>query len=295
MNRGIAYAALAYALWGLFPIYFKLLQHVPAPEILAHRMAWSLAVCLLILAVTRNWGWLTQLARRPRVLAWFTCSAAIVTVNWGLYIWAINAGRVVDSSLGYFINPLVNVLIGVLILHERLRGAQWGAVGIAAAGVLWLTVAAGELPWIGLCLAASWGTYGLLRKTGELGSVEGLSVETTVLFPFALGFLGWLAAGGQDHFVAGDLQSRLWLAAAGPITAVPLLLFAAAARRVTMTMLGVLQYIAPTLQFLLGVLLYGEPFEARKAVGYVLIWIALALFTGEGLWRAWRPAAAPAR
>lgn len=292
MNRGIVYASTAYLLWGVFPLYLKALQALPALEILAHRMVWSLAFVGLILLASRRWAWLRELETHPRVLLWFTASAATVSVNWGLYIWAINANRVVDASLGYFINPLVNVLVGALVLHERLRPGQWLAVGIAAAGVAWLTWQAGQLPWIGLLLALSFGSYGLLRKTARLGALEGLALETALLFPLAFGYLAWLAQAGNNTFVHADTATRWLLAAAGPVTAVPLLLFAAGARRIPFSLLGVLQYIGPTLQLMIGVWLYHEPFPAAKMLGYAAIWFALAVYTAEGLWRMRRTAPA---
>ena len=285
MNPGVVYATAAYVLWGVFPLYLKTLRGVPPPEILAHRMTWSLLVCALLLAVLRRWRWVTDLASRPRVLAAFVLSANLVAANWGIYIWAVNADRLIDASLGYFINPLVNVCIGALILREHLRRAQWTAVAIAACGVVWLTWVAGQMPWIGLTIALTWGAYGLLRKTAALGAIEGLALETALLFPFALAYLGWLAAHGQSAFVSGTVSTQWLLAAAGPATAIPLLLFAAGARRITFIQLGILQYIAPTLQLLLGVWLYHEPFAPARALGFGLIWIALAIFTFEGLWQ----------
>ncbi|HEU0201494.1 MAG TPA: EamA family transporter RarD [Burkholderiaceae bacterium] len=283
MNRGIAYAAAAYILWGLFPVYFKALQSVPALEILAHRMAWSLAFCALLLVATRRWTWVGDVVRKPRLLSTFVASSAIVSFNWGLYIWAVNAGHIVDASLGYFINPLVSVLFGALLLHERLRPVQWMAVGIAALGVAWLTVEAGALPWIGLALALSFGTYGLLRKTAPLGALEGLTAETTLLFPLAFGYLAWLAAQGENAFLAASPSTQWLLAAAGPVTAVPLLLFAAGARRIPLYLLGLLQYFGPSLQLIIGVWLYGEPFTATRAIGFGMIWLALVVFTLEGV------------
>jgi chloramphenicol-sensitive protein RarD len=287
MNRGIAYASAAYLLWGVAPVYFKALQSVPPPEILAHRIVWSLALCAALLLALRRLQWLADLRRQPRVLAWFVASSLLVATNWFVYIWAVNSGRVVDASLGYFINPLVNVLIGSVFLHERLRIAQWLAVGIAAAGVAWLTWQAGTPPWIGLTLALSFGFYGLLRKTAALGAIEGLTLEAVLLAPLAAAYLLWLESGGHGSFADGDTATRLLLFAAGPVTAVPLLLFAAGARRIPFTTLGLLQYLGPSLQLLLGVFLYGEPF-AERAPGYVLIWVALALFTAEGLAQGWR-------
>jgi chloramphenicol-sensitive protein RarD len=292
MNRGIAYAAAAYLLWGVFPIYFKALQSVASLEILGHRIVWSLVFCAVLLLALRRLQWLADLRRQPRVLAWFAASSVLVAANWFVYIWAVNAGRVVDASLGYFINPLVNVLIGAAFLHERLRPAQWAAAGIAAAGVAWLTWQAGAVPWIGLVLALTFGAYGLLRKTAALGAIEGLALETLLLAPLAAGYLLWLASAGASGFVEGDTATRLLLAAAGPVTAVPLLLFAAGARRIPFSTLGLLQYLGPSLQLLLGVWLYHEPFAAR-APGYVLIWIALAVFSVEGVVQGWRSRAGP--
>ncbi len=292
MNRGIAYASAAYLLWGVFPIYFKALLGVAPLEILGHRIVWSLAVCAVLLLLLRRLRWLAELRRQPRVLLWFVGSSVAVAINWFIYIWAVNSGRVVDASLGYFINPLVNVLIGALFLHERLRRAQWTAVGVAAAGVLWLTWQAGAVPWIGLVLGLSFGIYGLLRKTAALGAIEGLTLETVLLAPIAAAYLVWLVGTGQSAFAHGDTTTRLLLLAAGPVTAAPLLLFAAGARRIPFSTLGLLQYLGPTLQLLIGVWLYDEPF-AERAFGYVLIWIALGMFSIESLAHGWRSRAAP--
>ncbi len=291
MNRGIAYASAAYLLWGVFPIYFKALLGVAPLEILAHRIVWSLAVCAVLLLLLRRLRWLAELRRQPRVLLWFVASSVMVAINWFVYIWAVNSGRVVDASLGYFINPLVNVLIGAVFLHERLRRAQWTAVSVAAAGVSWLTWQAGAVPWIGLVLGLSFGIYGLLRKTAALGAIEGLTLETILLAPIAAVYLAWLVETGQSEFAHGGTTTRLLLLAAGPVTAAPLLLFAAGARRIPLSTLGLLQYIGPSLQLLIGVWLYHEPF-AERAPGYVLIWIALAVFSIEGIVRGWRARAA---
>jgi chloramphenicol-sensitive protein RarD len=293
MKRGIWYAVSAYVLWGVFPIYIKWLQAVPAVEILAHRMVWSLVFVTALLTLRRQWRWLRSVAAAPSMLLRFVATATVVSMNWGIYIWAINSNRVVDASLGYFINPLVNVLLGALLLGERLRALQWAAVGVAALGVAWLTLQAGTLPWIGLALAVSFGTYGLLRKTAPLGALEGLTLETALLFPLAFGFLAWLALQQHNTFIEGPAGMRWLLAAAGPVTAVPLLLFAAGARRIPLSLLGLLQYIGPSIQLLLGIWLYHEPFPASKAAGYALIWSALALYTIESLWRNWRRAPAP--
>jgi chloramphenicol-sensitive protein RarD len=293
MKRGIWYAVAAYTLWGVFPIYIKLLQSVPPVEILAHRVVWSLVFVTAMLTFQHHWSWLRTLRTDPAILGRFVATATVVSINWGLYIWAITSNRVVDASLGYFINPLVNVLLGALVLHERLRPMQWAAVAFAALGVLWLTVQAGTLPWIGLVIAVSFGTYGLLRKTAPLGSLEGLTLETSLLFPLAFGYLLWLALHGQNTFIETSATLRWLLVAAGPATAVPLLLFAAGARRIPLSLLGLLQYIGPTLQLTLGVWLYHEPFAPAKMMGYALIWAALALYTAGTLWRTWRGAPHP--
>jgi len=287
MQTGMLYAASAYILWGLFPLYFKALQGVPPIEILLHRIVWALVFLLVVLTSRQQWAWVGQLWRQPKVLAGFAASALLLSVNWFIYIWSVNSGHVVDASLGYFITPLVNVLLGFLILHERLRPIQWMAIALAAIGVTWLTWQAGHLPWIGLALAFTFGGYGLLRKTAALGALEGLSLETILLFPIAFGYLAILAWNGQNTFMQGPISSKLLLAAAGPITAVPLLMFAAGARRIKMSTLGLLQYIAPSLQLLLGVYLYGEPFGGERLAGFAVIWSALAVYSLEGLWRAW--------
>ncbi|WEF31866.1 EamA family transporter RarD [Pseudoduganella chitinolytica] len=289
MNRGIAYAALAFLIWGLFPLYFKALHEVPPVQILAHRMVWSLLFLCAVLTIRRQWQWLPDVLRRPRVVATFTLSALLLSANWFIYIWAVNNGHVIDASLGYFINPLVNVLLGLLVLKERLRPGQWAAIGVAALGVLWLTVQAGELPWIALLLAGSFGAYGLLRKTAALAALEGLSFETLLLFPLAAIYVGWLTLQGDNAFLNTPSDGTRWLlAAAGPITAIPLLLFAAGARRIPLSVLGMLQYIGPTIQMLLGLTVFGETFSAARLAGFVVIWSALALYMAEGLWTSRR-------
>ncbi|MEC5218895.1 chloramphenicol-sensitive protein RarD [Actimicrobium sp. GrIS 1.19] len=287
MRKGMLYAAAAYTIWGLFPLYFKTLQAIAPLQILMHRMVWSLLFVLCILAWRRQWSWLREVAGKPLVLAGFMLSAVLLSTNWFIYIWAVNNGRIIDSSLGYFINPLVNVLLGYLVLGERLRLGQWLAVALAAAGVAWLTWQSGHPPWIGLALAMSFGAYGLMRKTARLGPLEGLSLETLLLFPFAFAYLIWLTVNGQNAFVLAAPMSQWLLAAAGPITAIPLLLFAAGARRIPMATLGLLQYIGPSLQLVLGIWLYNEPFGTARLIGFAAIWSALVVYSGEGVWRAW--------
>ncbi|WP_420996972.1 EamA family transporter RarD [Cupriavidus sp. 30B13] len=295
MQIGILYALLAYIIWGLLPLYIKSLHGIAPTEILLHRMVWSLVFLGLVLAWRRHWGWLRAVWSNPRLLAGFVASALLLCGNWFLYIWSVSNGRVVDASLGYFINPLFSVLLGVVFLHERLRPGQWLSIAIAAAGVAWLTVAAGQLPWIALALAGTFGGYGLLRKTATLGALEGLSLETLLLFPLAAASLAYLFASGQAGFSQADSGVQLLALLAGPVTAVPLLLFAAGARRIPLSLLGLLQYTGPTLQLLLGVWLWHEPFPASKQAGYALIWISLAIYAVEGLLAGRRRIAAAAR
>lgn len=289
MSTGILSATLAFLCWGLFPMYFHALGDVPPAQILVHRMLWSLLFLLGVLAWRRQWSWL-NIVRKPRVLASFIASAFLLSANWLVYIWAVTNGHVVESALGYFINPLVNIMLGYLILHERLRRAQWGAIALAAAGVAWLTWQAGTVPWIALVLALTFGGYGLLRKTAALGALEGLSFETMVLFPLALAYFVWLTVHGQNVFLNTDSSTTRWLlVAAGPTTAIPLLLFASGARQIPLSVLGLLQYLSPTLQFLLGVWMFNEPFSPGRLVGFLFIWAALALFAAEGLLYHRRP------
>jgi chloramphenicol-sensitive protein RarD len=286
MRTGIINATLAFLLWGAFPIYFHALHEVPPGQILAHRVLWSLLFLVIVLTVRRQWKWLPEVIRQPRVIASFAASAFLLSANWLAYIWAVNNGHVIEASLGYFINPLVNIMFGYLVLKERLRGWQWAAIALAALGVAWLTWEAGTVPWIALLLAGSFGAYGLMRKTAKLGALEGLSFETMVLFPLALGYVIWLSLHGDNSFINSSSNATRWLlVAAGPLTAIPLLLFASGARQIPLSVLGLLQYIAPTIQFLLGVWLFQEAFTVVRLVGFVLIWSALALYAAEGLWR----------
>ena len=286
MRTGILSAALAFLCWGLFPLYFHAISEVPPMEILVHRVLWSLLFLALILAGRRQWAWLGELRAQPRVMGGFVLSSLLLSGNWLLYIWAVNNGHVIDASLGYFINPLVNVMLGYLVLKERLRPVQWTAIAIAGLGVLWLTWQAGHMPWIALLLAASFGGYGLLRKTARLGALEGLSFETMILFPFALGYLVWLSLHGENSFVNTPSDAtRSLLIAAGPITAIPLLLFASGARSIPLSVLGLLQYIGPTIQMSLGIFFFHEVFTQERLVGFLLIWSALALYAAEGLYR----------
>lgn len=270
-------------MWGLFPLYFRQVQQVPAFEIVLHRSAWSLLFLLLVLAAMRRFGALRVALGHARQVGLFALSALLLSSNWLVYVWAVNNGRVVESSLGYFITPLVNVLLGTLVLHERPRRGQWVAVGVAGVGVAWLTVATGALPWIALVLAGSFGVYGLMRKTASLGALEGLALETLLLAPLVLPALAWITWQGGGALAGGDAATVGWLLLAGPLTALPLLLFAAGARRISMTTLGVLQYIGPTIQFALGVWLFREPFDPVRLAGFGFIWAALVIYTLEGM------------
>jgi chloramphenicol-sensitive protein RarD len=283
MKRGIWYAAGAYVVWGLLPIYWKALQAIPALEILAHRIIWACLFTLLLLLLRRQWAALSVALRRPKILAAFAASGLLLTANWYIYIWAVNDGHIVETSLGYFINPLINVLLGVLFLGERLRIGQIIAIGTALLGVLVLAFHYGSPPWIALALAGTFGLYGLLRKTASLDSLVGLSLETLLIVPLALGYLFWL--GPANAFGQVSLTTELLMIGTGVITAIPLLLFAAGARQITMTSLGLLQYIAPTMQFTIGVLLYGESLTPERLAGFVLIWVALAIYSLESFWR----------
>ena len=284
MNTGIVYAALAYLSWGLFPLYFRQVAAVPALEVVLHRTLWSLVFVLALLAVRRQWAWMREVLRQPRVLGAFALSALLLAANWLTYVWAVNNSHVVDASLGYFILPLVNVALGYVFLHERPRPGQWLAVTVAAAGVLWLTVLTGRLPWIALVLALSFGFYGLLRKVAVLGALEGLTLETVLLAPVTMAVLGVWAWQGQGALVQGDAATLGWLVLAGPVTAIPLLWFAAGARRIPLATMGILQYIAPSLQLALGVWLFHEAFDVSRLAGFVLIWAALLVYTLEGWW-----------
>jgi chloramphenicol-sensitive protein RarD len=283
MNPGIVSAALAYVCWGLFPLYFKQLSSIAPLDVLVHRIVWSLVFLVVVLSARRHWTWLGQAMRQPKVLGAFTVSALLLSGNWLTYIWSVTHGHVIDASLGYFITPLVNVLLGYTVLKERLRPAQWAAVGLAAAGVLWLAIQGGQFPWIALVLASTFGGYGLMRKIAPLGALEGLALETMILAPPALALLAFAAARGESSFPADSTLVNTMLIGIGPVTAIPLLLFAAGARRIRMSTLGLLQYIGPTIQFVLGVWLFNEPFSGLRIVGFLLIWAALAIYSAESL------------
>ena len=284
-RRGIGYGLGAYGLWGAVPLFWPLVARAGSLELLAHRVVWSLVISAVLALALLNRGWFGRLATR-RTLLMLGLAAAVVSVNWGVYIWAVNHGQVVETSLGYYINPILSILVGVLLLGERLATLQWVSVGLAALAVVVLTVEHGRLPWVSLVLATSFATYGLLKKQINGGAVETLTVESALLTPVALGYLVYLQVQGASTFGTLGWGHSLLLAATGVVTAVPLLFFAAASTRLPLSTLGLLQYLAPTLQFLLGVLYFGEQMSTWRWVGFGLVWLALMLMSGHGLHRA---------
>ncbi|MEV8587677.1 EamA family transporter RarD [Streptomyces sp. NPDC051180] len=282
-RAGLLYGIGAYGMWGLVPLFWPLLKPAGAVEILAHRMVWSLVVVGVALLALRRWGWIRELVRSPRKLGMITVAATVITVNWGLYIWSVNTGHVVEASLGYFINPLVTIALGVLVLKERLRPAQWAAVGVGFAAVLVLAIGYGQPPWISLTLAFSFAVYGLVKKKVNLGGLESLAAETAVQFLPALAYLVWLGTQGTLAFGTEGAGHTALLAATGVVTAVPLICFGAAAIRVPLSTLGLLQYLAPTFQFLLGVVYFHEAMPAERWAGFSLVWLALTLLTWDAL------------
>jgi len=283
-RAGYVYAVSAYLLWGLFPIYWRLLLPSTAAEILAHRIVWSAVFVFGLIAVLRSWRTLGTLLR-PRTLLRISLAAVLIAINWGMYIYGVNAERVVETSLGYFINPLVTVLLGVLVLRERLRVAQWVAIGFGAVAVGVLTVDYGHIPLVALALAATFGLYGLVKKRLQVPAAHGLALESGLLVLPAAGYLAVLALTGQSTFGAVSGVHTALLLGSGVVTAVPLLLFAGAANRIPLTAIGLIQYLAPTLQFAVGVLIFHEPMPPARLLGFGLVWLALAIFTADGIHR----------
>jgi chloramphenicol-sensitive protein RarD len=283
-RKGVLYATGAYVMWGLFPLYWKPLEGVPALQIIGHRIGWSFLLLLSVVLARRQWRNFRSNALDAKTIRIYAVAAVLISINWFTYVWAVTHGFVVETSLGYYINPLFSVLLGVTIFRERLRPMQWVPVAVAASGVLYLTLAYGALPWIALTLATSFGLYGLVKKTAPLGSLYGLTLETGLLLVPAIGYLIACEIAGQGAFLHSPVMLNWMMVGAGLVTTAPLLLFASAAPRVPMTMLGILQYINPTMQFLLGVLLYKEPFTHDRLIGFGLVWIGLLLFWAEGLY-----------
>ncbi len=281
MKKGIWNGLAAYVLWGFFPIYWKLLHEVPALEVIGHRISWSFLLLTVVILLTGQWKEFRSAAWTPKVIGIYALAGVILTINWLIYVWGVNSGFIVETSLGYFINPLISVLLGVFFLHERLRPMQWIAVALAAAGVLYLTITYGRPPWIALSLAVSFGIYGLVKKIAPLGSLYGLTLETALVFPMALIYLVFVGSTGTGAFLHHGLLIDILLIGTGAVTSIPLLMFASAARQIPLTMIGVLQYIAPTLQFLIGVFIYHEPFDQSRMIGFSLVWLALIIFWVE--------------
>ncbi|MFF7335883.1 EamA family transporter RarD [Streptomyces sp. NPDC008163] len=282
-RAGLLSGFAAYGMWGIVPLYWPLLKPAGAVEILAHRMVWSLGVVAVLLLVLRRWSWIGPLLRQPRKLGMLAVAACTITVNWGLYIWAVNSGHVVEASLGYFINPLVTIAMGVLLLKERLRPAQWAAVATGVVAVLVLAIGYGKPPWISLILAFSFATYGLVKKKVDMGGLESLTVETAVLFLPALGYLIWLGAQGTSTLTSEGVGHTALLASTGVVTAVPLILFGAAAIRIPLSTIGLLQYMTPIAQFLLGVAYFHEAMPPERWAGFALVWAALIVLTWDAL------------
>lgn len=282
MNKGIWYAIAAYAIWGLFPLYWKPLHEIPAIQIIGHRIGWSFLFLIFIIVLTGQWRKFRAAAFQWRTLGIYTVSAILISINWLTYVWAVNAGFVVESSLGYFINPLFSVVFGVIFLREKLRLWQWMSLGLAALGVVIVSFAYGAFPWIAITLATSFGLYGLVKKQSPLNSLYGLTLETGIAFTPALIFLLTMEAQGQGAFLHSSATLNWLMIGAGAVTSIPLLLFSSATQRIPLALIGILQYITPTMLFLLGVFLYKEAFTTAQLMGFGLVWVALILFTMEG-------------
>lgn len=288
-RKGLAITAGTFLIWGVVPLYWHLLKAVPSFQIIAHRIVWSAVLVIGWLLIKNGRRWWRQVRAQPRAVPWLGVSSLLIAFNWGLYIWAVNAGHVVETSLGYFINPLINVVLGVLVLRERLSPAQWVAVGFALVGVAWLTLQAGSPPWIALGLAFSFGLYGLVRKLVAVDPVAGLGVESLYLVLPALAYVVWGEFGHGGGFVSGyGWKNDLLLIFGGVVTAVPLIGFAYGVRRIPLSVVGLLQYIAPSIQLLIGVLVFKEAFGIERAIGFAAIWTGLLIFASDGVWRARR-------
>ncbi len=281
MKKGILYGIGAYVLWGFFPLYWKVLHQVSALQVIGHRIGWSFIVLIIFILITKQWQEFRSVAFNAKTIGIYAVASVLLSINWLIYVWGVNAGFIVETSLGYFINPLLSVLLGVLFLRERLRPAQWIPVILAAIGVIYLTVVYGRLPWIALSLAFSFGIYGLVKKLAPLGSLYGLTLETAIVFPIALIYLIFVEANDTGAFLHAGARVDLFLAGAGIVTTIPLLMFASAAKQIPLTMMGILQYIAPTLQFFIGIFIYKEPFDQSHLIGFGIVWVALIIFWVE--------------
>ncbi|HMZ08194.1 MAG TPA: EamA family transporter RarD [Anaerolineales bacterium] len=281
MNKGILSGIAAYAMWGFFPIYWKLLHNVPAVQLLGHRISWSFLLLVMYILVTSQWKDFRASAFKPNVLGIYAVAGVLLSLNWLIYVWGVNAGYIVETSLGYFINPLLSVLLGVFFLREKLRPMQWVPVVLATIGVIYLTITYGRLPWIALSLAVTFGLYGFVKKLSPLGSVFGLTLETGIVFPIALIYLSFVQVNGTGAFLHDGPMVDFLLIGGGIVTTIPLIMFATAAKQIPLNMIGVLQYFAPTIQFLIGVFLYKEPFDSTRFIGFGIVWLALIVFWVE--------------
>lgn len=290
-RSGALAATVCYLLWGLFPLYWKQLAAVNSLELIAHRHVWSLALLAVLIGLQGGFAPVATALRTPRSLGTHLLSATLLTVNWLVYVWGVNAGHVIETSLGYFLVPLVNVATGRLVLHEHLRRAQWIAIACAATGVAVMIAQLGRPPWIALVLAATWGAYSLMRKQSPLGALPGLTAETLLVAPLAVGYLAWQHHTGTGALGRVDLPTHALVLSTGVVTAIPLLLFGYGARRIRLSTLGLLQYVAPSVQLGLGVWVYHEPFSRGRILGFAFIWAALALYTADNLLAQHRGAA----
>ena len=290
-SRGLLLALAAYLLWGAFPFYFKALSAADPFEIIGHRVFWTFVFCALGVVLWREWGHLREVAANPTLFWGLTAAGVLVTVNWSIYVWGVLNDHIVDAALGYFINPLFTVTLAVVVLHERLRPVQWIAVGVGLAAVVVITVGYGQVPWVALSLAVTFGLYGLVKKQvgGRVSPLVGLTVETALLTPLALAFLVWLQATGTSAFLSHGPGLTVGLALAGAVTAIPLLLFAAASSRIPLSMMGLIQYLTPVIQFSIGVWINHEVMPLARWIGFGLVWVALVLLTVDSLRAARRP------
>jgi chloramphenicol-sensitive protein RarD len=278
-QRGFLFALTAYLLWGFLPLYMKALAHIPPPEVIAHRIIWSVPIACAVLLWLGRTADLKAAIRTPRMLGMAAVTAALISVNWGIYVWAIGSGHALDAALGYYINPLFSVFLGAVLLGERLRPAQWMAIGLALVAVIVLTWQAGRLPWVALSLTLSWAAYAFFKKSLPIGPNQGFTLEVLLLLPPAIAYVAWLTATGRSHFLAGSQRDTLLLIGCGAVTALPLMIYANGAKLLRLSTIGMMQYIAPTMIFLTAVLVFGEPFDRVRLVAFALIWTSLAIYT----------------